>query len=397
MSVAIPVIDYINGETRRVYLLEGVDTFHWIEDIYREYIDRRANDEPLQKWFPLMKASGNNPKGGGKFTPRFVTLIDGCRVIPFDENILITATGEAITDNADVDPDPFDTSTRTLPLKIYITPPAAELVKAVDELQAIERMAFDNKVCVDTVGGYTGADKYLGTAGMPCLVIDDALVIARNLNIGTIFSLSDVVVDSGLDYGGLTLLGASKTKTVMTIDPAADTNNCEFYDTTITGTLDGETEVKNCKFGIVNYISGYIEQCELTASTVTLGGNKEAHFLDCWTGIEPGIIDLGGSGQALVMKNFNGEILLRNKTGPERMYLNLDEGEVRIDLTTVTAGELHVDGDGALLDDATGDILDSGVYDGLIVMNHMSSPEKKRLQRPCWPKSLRLVIHCKIY
>ena len=77
MSVADPKIDVIDGELRRIYLLEGVDTFHWIEDIYREYINQRASTEALRKWSPLLKADGNNPKGGGKFTPRYVTMLEG--------------------------------------------------------------------------------------------------------------------------------------------------------------------------------------------------------------------------------------------------------------------------------------------------------------------------------
>ena len=128
MSVLMPVIDSFDGEARRLYLKQGVETFHWIEDIYREYINHRAIVGDFQKWAPLMKASGNESKGGGKYTPRYVTLLNGTRIVPYDENILIEVTGEAITDNADVDPDPFDTSTRTQPLKLYITPPAAELV-----------------------------------------------------------------------------------------------------------------------------------------------------------------------------------------------------------------------------------------------------------------------------
>ncbi len=128
MSVADPVIDTYDGAARRIYLKQGLIGFHWIDDIYREYIYYRSVNEDFQKWFPFMKAFGNEPKGGGAFTPRYITLLQGARVVPYDENILITVTGEAITDNADVDPDPFDTSTRVNPLKIYLTPPAAEIV-----------------------------------------------------------------------------------------------------------------------------------------------------------------------------------------------------------------------------------------------------------------------------
>jgi hypothetical protein len=129
MSVEIPVVQTWNGETRRIYLKQGVTKFHWIDDIYKEYRNWRRTDEGARVWEALLKADGNNPKGGGKFTARYITLLHGTRVIPYDENILIEVTGEAITDNADTDPDPFDTSGRTEPLKIYITPASTELVK----------------------------------------------------------------------------------------------------------------------------------------------------------------------------------------------------------------------------------------------------------------------------
>lgn len=128
MSVASPVVDSWDGEARLIYLKSGVTTFNWIDDIYKEYRYWRRTDESSRKWLPFMRASGNEPKGGGKFTPRYVTLLDGARVVPWDENVLITVTGEGITDNADVDPDPFNTSTRTQPVKLYITPPTSELV-----------------------------------------------------------------------------------------------------------------------------------------------------------------------------------------------------------------------------------------------------------------------------
>jgi len=128
MSVAVPVVGSWDGEARRIYLLQGVTSFHWIDDVYKEYRYWRRTDEASRKWAALLVAAGNNPKGGGKFTPRYITLLDGARVVPYDENILIAVSGEAITDNADIDPDPFDTTTRTQPLKLYITPPAAEVI-----------------------------------------------------------------------------------------------------------------------------------------------------------------------------------------------------------------------------------------------------------------------------
>ena len=121
MSVENPVVSTWEGANRRAYLLQGVTLFNWVDDIYKEYRNWRRTNESARKWAPLLKANGNDPKGGGKFSSRYITLLDGFRVIPYDENILIEVTGEAITDNADIDPDPFDTSTRTQPVKLYIT------------------------------------------------------------------------------------------------------------------------------------------------------------------------------------------------------------------------------------------------------------------------------------
>jgi hypothetical protein len=129
MSVAAPVVETWDGENRRVYLKQGITTFHWIDDIYSEYRQQRRVVEVFRKWAPLMVAAGNAPKGGGKYTPRYLILLGGTRVIPYDEHITLVAKGEAITDNPEEDPDPFDTSTRYNPLKVYLEPSSAEVIR----------------------------------------------------------------------------------------------------------------------------------------------------------------------------------------------------------------------------------------------------------------------------
>lgn len=153
MSVSVPVIGSWDGEARRVYLKSGLTSFHWIDDIYKEYRNWRRTVEASRKWLPCMRAAGNDPKGGGKYTPRYITLLDGFRVVPYDENILIEVLGEAITDNSDVDPDPFDTSTRTQPLKLYITPPAAEIVRSEADSAA---SIWDEPLCNHLLPGSIG-------------------------------------------------------------------------------------------------------------------------------------------------------------------------------------------------------------------------------------------------
>lgn len=372
MSVVDPVIDYIDGPNRRIYLLQGVSEFHWIEDIYREYIELRSIDEDLRKFLPFLRQAGNDPKGGGKYTPRYVTLLAGTRVVPYDENILITVTGEAITDNADVDPDPFDTTTRTQPLKLYITPPASELVKAADELIAIQRMAFDEVITVNVESGSSGTEWPIGTLGQPVNNLADGLTISAVNDIYTFSVLVDTIIDSGADYRGMTFIGASKTKTRIDVSEAAQVNNCEFYDAHVTGTLDGDSTLHSCVIDNLNYVTGFIEQCVLDAGTIMLGAGATAHFLDCWSGV-PGVstptIDMGGAGQALAMRNYNGGILIQNKTGTESVSVDLNSGQVKLDLETVTNGTVVIRGIGKVVEMTTGENLSTGYYGSLYLLN----------------------------
>jgi hypothetical protein len=129
MSVLSPIIDSINGETRRIYLKSGVSNYYPIDDIYQEYKRLRATDENLRKYFPLLRAEGNIPKGSGAFTPRYVVLINGTKIVPFNESLQLNQLGDMITDNPDVDATLYDISTLTVAKPIFIKPAEAEIIQ----------------------------------------------------------------------------------------------------------------------------------------------------------------------------------------------------------------------------------------------------------------------------
>ena len=127
MSVLTPVVDTWDGTNRLIYLKQGVSDFFPIEDIYHEYRYNRRTDEDLRKYEPLLRAEGNVPKGAGAFTPRYVVLLDGTKIVPYDEVLRINQLGDMITDDPDVDPSLYDTSL-TVPKVIYIKPSEAETI-----------------------------------------------------------------------------------------------------------------------------------------------------------------------------------------------------------------------------------------------------------------------------
>lgn len=71
---------------------------------------------------------GAIPKGGGKFTPRFMILLGGTKLVPQDLRHTLKITGEIITDNPELDPDIIDTSSLTSAVFTDYAPPTAEIL-----------------------------------------------------------------------------------------------------------------------------------------------------------------------------------------------------------------------------------------------------------------------------
>lgn len=125
------LISHIDGEARLVYLdagaaLGGVITFHPVDDLFREYRTLRRTDEGVRRYRSFMEAVGNAPKGGGKFTPRYLLLLGGTKLVIPDGVSEINIVGELLTDDQTT---PFDTALVTGPVVLNYTPPTAEVIQ----------------------------------------------------------------------------------------------------------------------------------------------------------------------------------------------------------------------------------------------------------------------------
>jgi hypothetical protein len=152
---------------------------------------------------------------------------------------------------------------------------------------------------------------------------------------------------------GYSFVGSGMDRTTITIDNNANVEDCAYYDAHVVGTLDGNSRLRGCVIDNLIYVKGYIEQCVLSPGTIVLAGSEEAHFLDCWSG-QPGVgaptIDMGGSGQALALRNYNGGIRLINKSGPESISVDLNSGQVKLG-ADITSGDIVLRGVGILSED----------------------------------------------
>jgi len=219
----------------------------------------------------------------------------------------------------------------------------------------LEHSTFNGGVTVDVTSAFEGTAYPVGTQQQPVNNTLDALIIAAARGFTTIFVVGDITIDSGLDYSNMSFVGASKTKSTITITSSANVTNSEFNDCTITGTLDGGAKIEDCQVSTLNYVDGFIENCILS-DVITLSGSGTAHFLNCFSGI-PGSevpeINMGGSGSPLAIRGYNGGIKITNHSGIDAVSIDMNAGYVLID-STVTDGTILVRGVTKLTDNSTG-------------------------------------------
>ena len=231
----------------------------------------------------------------------------------------------------------------------------------------LEFASYQGHVWIDMINGPAGVDFPIGTRQMPVDNVADALLIAAAVGLDKLAPLGNLTLASGEDVSAFTILGSGATTTTLTVDTGAITTNTQILECTVLGVLDGFMIIRDSVIGTSTVISSFAFQCAMaTGATITLAGNDTFHFLSCYSGT-PGlgtpIIDMGGSGPSLAMRDYNGGITLINKTGSEAVSLDINSGQVILD-STVTAGTIVVRGIGNLTDNSTGTT--NVVTDGLL-------------------------------
>lgn len=377
MSVLSPVIDYIDGATRRIYLLEGVSDFYPIEDIYHEYRYRRRTDLLLRKWDPLLRAEGNISKGAGAFTPRYVVLLDGTKMVPFNEQLQVNQLGDMITDDPDVDPTLYDVSGLTVAKPIFIKPSEAETIQLNSE--SIVYSSFQNAVWFDPAslyGDIGSAAEPNGNRERPVNTINLATQIANTRGFDLVHVMDSTTISLGAELNDFSIQGASAARTEVNIETAALVGNLNIANCKISGVLDGGSHIHECVIANMEYVNGHIHRSAL-AGKITLGGTEDAYIEGCRQ-VDMNIypeVDMGASGQNLVMVDYIGLCLLTNiHSASTKIGVGLAGGRIIIPSVSCSAGFVHVSGQGRLVDEYGTDI-ETGIWNGLTIINELTSNE----------------------
>lgn len=224
----------------------------------------------------------------------------------------------------------------------------------LQELEAIQFSSFNGGVSIDITSPYSGTEFPVGTPEQPVNNLSDALSISSSRGLDNIFVLSSMTLAS-LNFDNKRFVGSSERQVVITIDASASVVNAEFSRVTVTGTLDGNATLLDCTVQVLTFVNGLIKRCGLEG-TITLGGSQPAVLINCYdalAGFGTPTIDMGGSGQDLIVRNYNGGLVISNKTGSDEVSVDVDSGRVVLD-STVTAGSIIVRGVGTLTDNSGG-------------------------------------------
>ena len=238
-------------------------------------------------------------------------------------------------------------------MKLYITPPAAELVRAEAEIAAVNRMSYNERVSIDVDSGISGTDGLKGNSEYPVNNIADAIVIDNRNHFNHLYFLSDFVINSGSLLTNFTIEGESRVNTLLEIEASAQVENIHILECNVSGTLDGGTNLEDCIVGDITYMNGHIYKCALNGIIIA-GGGKDLYITDC-SRLDVGVIpeiNMGGSGQDLVMPNYSGAVKITNMNGSNKCGIGLNSGVVMLDSTTVVSGSITVSGIGRLVDES---------------------------------------------
>ena len=361
MSIANPVILSWDGPGRRIYLKQGVTAFHWITDIYIEYRRaRRLETDDLRKYNPFMLASGNEPKGGGKATPRLLKLLEDVKVILWDEAGEVAVTGEAITDNADIDPTLFDNSTRTFPLIINYAPPAAEVI-VVDAIA--KALDYGGKLTYDENSSNSGQDHPVGTHAVPVNNIEDGIAICIKYGLHSVHTHSNIHLDR--DVEGFNMEGAIPNLIFYTHGFKA--HLCKFEEIKISGDFNNSLiKVKGCYVMEALNVYGAIDDSYL-GGRVLIAAGQNLNLDNSQSGI-PGLdspeIDMNaGNDTTLSLRVYSGGMTITNCDTPDCIAtLSFSDGGKPHLEPSCTDGLLSVRGIGHMDDRSAGTVVEDSAF-----------------------------------
>jgi hypothetical protein len=358
----MPIIDHIDGSSRRVYLHADTigTTVHPI-DIYKEMRVLRRTDETLRRYDLFMKASGNEPKGGGKFTERYVTLLLGTRIVPFDTSHELTINGTLITDDGQEGIAGFDRSTLspTSIVDINYVPPQVEVIEV-----ATGSLTTYQDTLLNEIHGQTLREIYLdpeagingnGFQQTPYNSLTDAIDELERLNLSSLKVTGDIVLDRNVKNITITGIGLPE------VDFAGfDVKNLKIDQCRLKGIFSSPIIAIECILLNGCFLNGFYQECALAGDITCIDGSSVV--LEACLSVIPGTgrpsISMNSAGTSnLSMRAYKGGLNLKDMNqSTDIATVELMPGSISIDATCID-GSVVLRGVGEHQDNSNGTVV----------------------------------------
>lgn len=371
------VIASIDGPARRINLhADTVDSSWEPVELYREYRLQRRTDETLRRFDPLLLMAGNIPKGGGKATPRYMLLIDGTRIVPFDASGVTTVAGEIITDDQS---EPFDFSTLTQPMVVDKQPTDAEIVYIETPSPIQDRLDYGDTIRANSSSGFSGQVHPFGTSVQPVDNLVDVVALSALTGLSRV-SVKGQFVQGAADLSNLDLIGANPERDWITCSGSL-TEGASLDFLFVTGAANGSMLVRNSVISALTGFRGIAHQVAIGAGGLSIDAAHTGvvQILGCFSGVA-GIarpfIDCNSANCALSVRDYFGGLNIRNFNQGNNASFDFSSAVIQIE-ATCTDGVMKFYGGGRVLD-ANGDQLPTGtstINGNLTVVNETVSNE----------------------
>ena len=252
---------------------------------------------------------------------------------------------------------PTDTKTPLLGSKLGPTKLVSRLKsiysKKSDQIKR-NKVFADNDIHIDVSNGEAGTAYPIGTVSRPVNNFTDAKIIADANFLASFHIIGDLNISINEDIEELTFLDNDEHDNEIILN-GSNTTRSVFRRVKISGTLNGFITADRCFIGNLINFKGIMRDT-LLEGNITLTGDEAVHLIDCRSavlGVTTPIIDMGGSGRGLGVRNYSGGIKLINKTGSESVSLDFNSGQVIIDSTCIN-GDIVIRGNCTVTDNSTG-------------------------------------------
>lgn len=222
---------------------------------------------------------------------------------------------------------------------------------------AIEFASFNGAVTIDALNGVSGTVFPKGTQQAPVNNVADAKLIADVRGLKRFNIVGNFTFTTGDNVEDFEVYGINPNKTTLIFESGALTEGVDIFNATVQGEFDNLATFEDCRLLDVQMVEGYAFQC-LLAGTFVVSGVGQTAFIDCWDGIVQNgtypVIDCGGSGRDISIKNWHGDVKIINKTGADDMEINMNSGGTVLVDSTVTNGLVRCTGSMKVIDNSTG-------------------------------------------